>query len=310
MCSYNGERCIAKAIEDILKQECYGQLVEDFILVNNHSDDATQKIMESFADREAIRLLYEEKPGLSNARLCGVGKARGSWVVFIDDDNYLRKDWLIQAKAYIERSDQQLGVFGGSIIPVLRFQKSQETEAILHNIYSSLAITHLHEEEIDHLANKHPINTPYGAGMVIRKEIVEKLVRNGWLKLQGRTGNNLNSGEDTEICRFAQASGYWLGYQPEMLLEHDIPKYRLTLEYAKKLMEGIYQGVYDLSGRDMLWILRRLSYVQRMIKNEFFCLRHQKCGQIEKRIDVELKRVYNRVMYRNLKRDCLIMRRI
>lgn len=308
ICSYNGERCLGKVIRQILDIQGYDRLVEEFILVNNNSNDATEKIMHSFrAKKSNIIVVNEVTPGLSNARLCGVKRAHGQWIVFIDDDNFLKYDWLIEAEKYIGH-EIDVGVFGGAIIPKTEYVLSEENGAVLNKIYKSLAITHLSELDIDYNQKTHPNGKPMGAGMVIHSNIIMSLIEDGWLKMEGRKGEKLTSGEDTEICIYAEKKGYKLGYDPRMLIEHDISPIRLTIEYAKKLMWSIYESIYLLSGRDNKSILRRFKYILNMCIHKIhkpfrksLCTEEQKLGYL-------LDDVYDEVMLHYLQEDRFILR--
>jgi hypothetical protein len=60
------------------------------------------------------------------------------------------------------------------------------------------------------------------------------------LRLTSRTGKNLMSGEDTEICMVACSLGWGMGLFPELKIRHLIPKERLDENYLVKIAQGIY----------------------------------------------------------------------
>lgn len=307
ICSYNGERCLEKTIESILQLNNFETYTKQLILVNNNSSDNTKAIMENAAKKNhKVKVVDEKKPGLSNARLRGINEAKGKWIAFIDDDNYLDIDWLDNAVSYIE-NNPRIGSFGGTIVPTFSFQLNMQQEAVLKVIYKSIAITNLDRNDIDYQTSEHPNKLPYGAGMVVRTSLMFKLRELGWLSMEGRNGNKLTAGEDTEIGYFVTNEGFLTGYCPEMILEHDIPAERLQLEYAVRLYEGIMEAVYMLSGRDKLWRLRRIKYLARIIKYEFK-FRYATQKNLEDECQMAIEAGCIRVLKENLKLDKFIVK--
>lgn len=305
ICSYNGERCLEKTIKSILQLNNFEKYADQLILVNNNSSDNTRKIMENAAKQnKKVKVVDEKKPGLSNARLKGVNETTGRWIAFIDDDNYLDADWLNKAISYIEEH-HNVGAFGGAIVPTFSFQLNKQQRAILNVIYKSIAITHLERKDIDYSVSKHPNKVPYGAGMVVRTDLMFALRDVGWLAMEGRNGNKLTAGEDTEIGYFILNKGFLIGYCPEMILEHDISADRLQVEYAVRLYEGIMDAVYLLSGRDKLWRLRRIKYLVRIIK---FQCKSKNFKSVEDKYRIEIEAGCIRVLKENLKLDKFIIR--
>lgn len=307
ICSYNGERCLEKTIESILQLNNFETYTKQLILVNNNSSDNTKSIMENAAKKNnKIKVVDEKKPGLSNARLRGVNEAKGKWIAFIDDDNYLDIDWLDNAVSFIE-NNPRIGSFGGSIVPTFSFQLNVQQEAVLKVIYKSIAITNLDRNDIDYRVSEHPNKLPYGAGMVVRTDLMLKLRDMGWLSMEGRSGSKLTAGEDTEIGYFVKNQGFSVGYCPKMVLQHDIPTERLQLEYAVRLYEGIMEAVYMLSGRDNLWRLRRIKYLARVIKFELK-VRCSDKKNIEDKCSTAIEAGCVRVLKENLKLDKVVVK--
>src|SRR5215471_1137454 len=61
------------------------------------------------------RHIREDKLGLTTARLRGIQEASGELLVFVDDDNLLVPDYLVQATVISARRSD-LGVFGAGIL--------------------------------------------------------------------------------------------------------------------------------------------------------------------------------------------------
>ena len=91
---------------------------------------------------------------------------------------------------------------------------------------------------------------PVGAGLCVRAEVARAYVehyRNATLRMSGRRGVSLMSGEDFEICYVACSLGVGMGLFPELMLLHLIPPHRLTEDYLLRLAEGIHTTGYLLA---------------------------------------------------------------
>ena len=80
-----------------------------------------------------------------------------------------------------------------------------------------------------------PEFSPMGAGMVARRAALASWVAQGEFNLMGRRGAELGSCEDTDMVLLAFASGWSIGYFPELRLTHLIPGYRLRADYLARL---------------------------------------------------------------------------
>lgn len=84
---YNGGNTLKQCIRSIV-----GQTYTDFelIIVNDGSADESLAIAEQYAKEDArVRVLTQENKGVSAARNYGIQEARGTWITFVDADDYL-----------------------------------------------------------------------------------------------------------------------------------------------------------------------------------------------------------------------------
>jgi GT2 family glycosyltransferase len=75
-------------------------------------DDSVIKFM--VENREKIKYIHIDKPGLPNARNVGIGEARGDIIVFVDDDVIPEKGFITaHASSYIDK----IGGVAGRVLP-------------------------------------------------------------------------------------------------------------------------------------------------------------------------------------------------
>ena len=97
---YNVEDYLERCVESIL-QQTYTHF--ELILINDGSTDSSGLICENLASRhENIKVYHIENAGVSNARNMGIQLATGSWVTFIDSDDFVTQDYLATLASAVE----------------------------------------------------------------------------------------------------------------------------------------------------------------------------------------------------------------
>jgi glycosyltransferase involved in cell wall biosynthesis len=88
--AYNQGDYLAGAMRSV-QQQTFGDF--EHIIVNDGSTDHTHEVANSFVDAR-IRYIRQENKGLSGARNTGIQLARGTYVLFLDADDWLLPDAL------------------------------------------------------------------------------------------------------------------------------------------------------------------------------------------------------------------------
>jgi glycosyltransferase involved in cell wall biosynthesis len=90
--TYNRPRFIRRAVDSILGQD-FTEF--ELILIDNGSTDDTGKICEGIvSENGAIRFIRRDNSSIGAGRNAGLDAARGSYIAFIDDDDYAYPDML------------------------------------------------------------------------------------------------------------------------------------------------------------------------------------------------------------------------
>ena len=95
--TYNCENTINKTINSILKQT-----FNDFelLLIDDESKDNTLNIIKSFNDSR-IKIYHKKHSGISAIRNYGIQLAKYNYLCFIDGDDYLDKDYLLNLYTFM-----------------------------------------------------------------------------------------------------------------------------------------------------------------------------------------------------------------
>lgn len=89
---YNAEAKLRKCVDSILQQR-YKHY--ELLLVNDGSKDTSGSICDEYAKKESrVKVFHKENGGVSSARNFGLINATGSWICFIDSDDFIEEDYL------------------------------------------------------------------------------------------------------------------------------------------------------------------------------------------------------------------------
>lgn len=89
---YRAEAYLRQCVDSILAQS-----MPDFelLLIDDGSPDGSGAICDGYEARDArVRAVHKENGGVSSARNLGIEQAKGSYIVFIDSDDYVGPDYL------------------------------------------------------------------------------------------------------------------------------------------------------------------------------------------------------------------------
>jgi len=121
-------------------------------------------------------------------------------------------------------SDSELGAIGSIRIPACEVCPP----AWFANCHSLCAV--LTDRDLEEI--RQPLEYLPGAGVCVRRKAWEQLIENGF------RSHLTQGGEDVELTRALQLSGWKLRIEQRLRLRHFIPKYRLQWMYLRKLQRA------------------------------------------------------------------------
>lgn len=245
ICTYNPQLDNFNIVLEALQKQTLPKTDWQLIIIDNKSD---------FLIKEAVDvswhpkpLIYrEEKIGLLNARIAGFHLAETPLIVFVDDDNKLKGDYLEKALKFHYKFPG-VGSFGGKSLPLfetpppkwfasagisLGCQQHGEKDIISEYYHNKFQIT------------EYPAYAPIGTGMVITKNAlggyIEDIQNDSERLKLGRSGGSLYSGEDNDMVLTTIKKGFEIAYSPGLVVYHIIPKERLLPAYLSKMAYNSY----------------------------------------------------------------------
>ncbi len=232
ICTFNGERRLPATLQHLAAQTGLPPSAWEVIVVDNASNDQSaelcQSIWLSMNTGVPMRVIAEPTPGLTHARIRGVGAASGAIIVFVDDDNWLDANYLQVACELLDQHPE-IAICGGRTEPV--FESARPAWFEQHSNWFAVG---------SQAAQSGEVTCVWGCGLTIRAEVARRFLRPDTTGLlNDRTGSSLSSGGDTELCLRAAVAGYKAWYSEQLRLSHWMPQSRMDWTHLIKLIFAI-----------------------------------------------------------------------
>lgn len=240
ICCYNSVSRLQVTLEHLSKLEYARDLVE-ILLVDNASTDGTadfaQQTWGELGTPFPLHSIHEGKAGQAHARKTGIKAAKNDYILFVDDDNWLAKDYLKQGVVLLSQNPK-IGVLGGKISGV--FETSPPTWMYppkpFKPLVGNLAIsTDLHQYGELKAVNEYV----FGAGSFYKTSALQRFLELGIVPLlSGRSKDVLTSGDDIELCMMMRMAGFTIYRTDVLQMQHYITSNRLNWDYFQRLYFG------------------------------------------------------------------------
>jgi glycosyltransferase involved in cell wall biosynthesis len=224
------------------------------------------------------RHIREDELGLTAARLRGIRESSGELLVFVDDDNVLAPDFLVQCTA-ISAQYPHVGVFGAGLLePEFEVRPPAKLRPHLNLLALRNTQLALWSNNVKDFQSR-----PWGAGLCATRQLAnfyQKFVEDlGVSAVLDRIGERLFCSGDDVFSLVATRLGLAFGVFPELRVTHLISARRLQQHYFLQLIHdhALSHGVlnYVLDGvqpkrANLDWYVRLLL---NLMKNGLFSIR-------------------------------------
>ena len=127
---YNSEKYIAKCLDSVLNQTNKNI---DIMVINDGSKDGSQKIIDEYKEKYSnIIAIEQENKGVSKTRNNAIKNAKTKYIMFIDNDDYIDKDYVETHLKYAEEEELDIVISGyrrpnenGKIIKNMKLQDEE-----------------------------------------------------------------------------------------------------------------------------------------------------------------------------------------
>lgn len=232
ICTWNRAALLRRTLASLEAVEAPAGRRWEVLVVDNASTDDTPRLLAEFRDRLPLRVVREPRQGVSFARNTATEQARGTVIVWTDDDVLVPPHWLRAYEAAIT-AHPEAEFFGGPIVPAFDGTPPPHVRAALARVPFAFAA-------LDYGAEPGPLapepeRWAFTANMAIRRATQQRVLYD---TLLGRRRRLLVGGEDTTLIREiwdAGGIGWWV---PEARVEHIIPPERQTVAFLRRYFEG------------------------------------------------------------------------
>jgi GT2 family glycosyltransferase len=181
----------------------------EVIVVDNASTDATRELLSHF--RGLVRVLEnEENRGFVDACNQGAAEARGSYLLFLNNDTVVEPGWLEALVETLER-DARAGAAGSMFL--YPDGRVQEAGAILWSNGEAFHYGWGRSPEDPRFGFAREVDYCSGASLIVRKELFDRL--GGFDRRYAPAYY-----EDADLCMGVRSLGYKVVYQPASRVVH------------------------------------------------------------------------------------------
>jgi glycosyltransferase involved in cell wall biosynthesis len=231
ICTYGRYDIIDETIDSVLSDAIRLNSPFEVIIVDNNLPGTRKKI--KVIKNKFVRVVEEDKTGLSNARNRGVMESSGDIILFNDDDIFAGENYLSNYYEFFKKYPK-INVAGGKTVP---HYEGRKPEWIDDELEKYLSI-------VDYGDKIRPLKSGeylVGANIAFRRKVFDSYgLFNVSLGRQGASG--LLSNEETEFVSKIPGYPYYL---PDAVVEHRVFPERLTKQWFKKRVA--WQAISDFS---------------------------------------------------------------
>ncbi len=233
--TYNGADRLPQVLDRLRTQANTQHFTWEIIVVDNNSQDHTASLIrhyqENWPPEIPLHYVLESEQGAAFARARAIEVANGSLIGFLDDDNLPDCNWVAAAYEF-GINHPQVGAYGSKIQGLFAVEPPKN----FHKIAAYFAI--IDRGSVASYYEPQRRMLPPGAGLVVRKQawqenVPKRLILNHKGKEAGLAS------EDLEALLYIQNAGWEIWYNPEMLVEHDIPGWRFEKDYLMSMARCI-----------------------------------------------------------------------
>jgi glycosyltransferase involved in cell wall biosynthesis len=237
ICTYNGGNKLPTVLEKLRSQREVDNINWEIIVVDNNSNDRTQTVIKEYqklwTTNVPLNYYFEPRQGLAFARRLGVKQARGELIGLLDDDNWPTENW-VTSVCHFAALYPQGGAYGSKLLGAYETKPPENFDQIA----CFLGIIDRSDQPFRYDLLKRWL-FPAGAGLVVRKQAWLESVPETFL-LTGVSGNSLaRKGEDIETLSYLRLYHWQIWHNPEAIIYHHIPQYRLKKSYLLELFRGV-----------------------------------------------------------------------
>ncbi len=239
LCAHNGAGRLKPTLQHLAAIALPADIPVELVLVNNASTDDTEtfstKVWNELQTPFVLSIINEPRAGKGYAIETGYDAAQYAYIVTVDDDNWLEKDYLLNALALIE-TYPDVGIFQAGNAPVFEVTPP----AWVQQVRGNMAIGSPVKEKGYFQKNNYGV---WGAGMIVFKKDWMYLRSLGFAALTSKVAGKA-AGEDEELAFALLLLGRKIYYSDCLHYKHYMPAARLNWKSIERAFETFGYTAY------------------------------------------------------------------
>jgi glycosyltransferase involved in cell wall biosynthesis len=238
ICTFKRPDYLRHALDSLCHQTLRRDEYE-IIVVDNAVQQEVEQIVRDFQDDTInLRYLTESAIGLSRARNKGLGKARGRYVAYLDDDARADERWLESLVHGFEENSLRPAAIGGRVWLDWQGDKPAWVPDEQLSVYTY----------VDHGNEAHALHDQeylVGANIAFDREALTDA--GGFDARLGRQGEVLLSAEEAQVLEALRGNGLVILYEPAAVVWHSVHPSRRKPSWLLRRMfwDGASQPLVD-----------------------------------------------------------------
>lgn len=219
--TFNRVELLAKALQSLLQLNTKPQFTHEIIVIDNASTDGTPALLAEYKNQ--VRSVREERAGESFARNRGIQESNSEWLVFLDDDQTVDPNWLLELwRTAFERKVQ---IVACSVHLDLNPTELSRLGPAARNLLGELTASQAQPFGGNFL--------PGCCGVLVNRTVFDRI---------GLFDEGLTVASDTNFFLRARTAGYAMWFEPKAVSYHSVPAFRMEL--SSLLSRALWQGAY------------------------------------------------------------------
>lgn len=231
---------LCAAVNDAVEQHLITPNSLEVVFVDNASQDESLTTIETSVTTYPCPTLIIrcQRIGVSSARNAGVRAATGEWLIFLDSDVRVQRNWLVGYLVAISQYDTY-SIFGGRVLPYVingRFPDWLDL-AGKYRRQSLVGMCDNGERLVVSSLDDVAIQGPIGANFAVRRDLITAV--GGFDENLGIMGDRLTPGSEEEFFIRVRHKAPHYVYVPGACVYHPIKPHQMRRGYFYRRMYGM-----------------------------------------------------------------------
>lgn len=210
--NWNGKKYLEKCLSSLRAQNY--KKVETILVDNGSADDSVSWVREKFPE---VKIIENDKNlGFAQANNIGYESSKGAYVLFLNNDTEVKKDFLIELVKVLEENKE----IGGAQGKIFLMGQPNRLDSVGAFLTPTGFLYHfgVRKKDSPKYSKRIYIHTAKGACMMFKRKVLEKV------KVEGEIFDQRYFAyfEESDLCHRVWLAGYKIVFVPNSVIYHEM----------------------------------------------------------------------------------------